>query len=451
MPADALRLVRRYYAYAGIYTLAASIIWGVNTLFLLDAGLSIAEVFIANAAFSVGTVLFEIPTGVVADTVGRRASFLLSLLVLAGSTLAYVALSQAGAGVVAFSIASVFIGIGFTFYSGAMEAWLVDGVRELGYEGEMDGIFATSQIVSGLAMLLGTIGGGLLGQIDLALPFVVRSILLIALLGLAFFGMHDIGFKPRHITWRSLPSEANHVAAVGLRYGWGSRTLRLLMISGGIQMGFFFWAWYAWQPYFLELLEQDAVWVAGIVAALLSAAMIAGNSLVGFFTRYCGRRTTLLLWTAAGFSVGSLGVGLATSFPVALAFLLLIALSMGVQMPVRQAFIHAIAPTEERATIVSFDSMFSGVGGVVGQSTLGVYSGRMGYAAAYVVGGIVTVAAVPIVLVARRANPDADFFEGTHTVEKGGCIPHGVPQIAHVHAAVKPAKVLGTTDGEASI
>ena len=52
MPAEAQSVVRRYYTYAGIYTLAASIIWGINTLFLLDAGLSISEVFIANAAFS---------------------------------------------------------------------------------------------------------------------------------------------------------------------------------------------------------------------------------------------------------------------------------------------------------------------------------------------------------------------------------------------------------------
>ena len=91
MPPSAAALVRRYYTYAGIYTLAASIIWGINTLFLLDAGLSIAEVFFANAAFSVGTVLFEIPTGVVADTLGRRASFLLSVLVLAALPAFYTA------------------------------------------------------------------------------------------------------------------------------------------------------------------------------------------------------------------------------------------------------------------------------------------------------------------------------------------------------------------------
>ena len=54
-------------------TLAASFIWGINTIFLLDAGLSNLEAFAANAFFTAGMVLFEVPTGIVADTVGRRA------------------------------------------------------------------------------------------------------------------------------------------------------------------------------------------------------------------------------------------------------------------------------------------------------------------------------------------------------------------------------------------
>ena len=153
MPAPAARLVRRYYMYGGLYTLAASIIWGVNTLFLLDAGLSISEVFIANAAWAAGTMIFEIPTGVVADTVGRRISFLLSLVVLAITTLVYVGLAQVGGGLVAFAVVSVLIGLGFTFYSGAMEAWLVDGLRFHGYDGELDRVFSRGQMVSGAAML----------------------------------------------------------------------------------------------------------------------------------------------------------------------------------------------------------------------------------------------------------------------------------------------------------
>ena len=119
-------IVVTYYALAGVYTLAASVIWGVNTLFLLDAGLSFFEVFVANAAYSVGTVLFEIPTGVVADTLGRRASFLASAAVLALVTFLYLALAHLEAGVVPFALVSILMGLGFTFYSGAVEAWLVD-------------------------------------------------------------------------------------------------------------------------------------------------------------------------------------------------------------------------------------------------------------------------------------------------------------------------------------
>ena len=75
-------------------TLAASLIWGINTIFLLDAGLSNLEAFTANAFFTAGMVLFEVPTGIVADTLGRRASYLAATLTLAGSTLLYVLLWQ---------------------------------------------------------------------------------------------------------------------------------------------------------------------------------------------------------------------------------------------------------------------------------------------------------------------------------------------------------------------
>ena len=74
------------------------------------------------------------------------------------------------------------------------------------------------------------------------------------------------------------------------------------------------WGFYAWQPYFLELLGQNLTWVAGVIAALISLSTIAGNTLVEWFTRFCGRRTTLLLWAAGIHSVAIIGVGLVNSF-----------------------------------------------------------------------------------------------------------------------------------------
>src|SRR4051812_45901477 len=85
----AKKIVFTYVTLTLLSTFASSFIWGINTLFLLDAGLTITQAFTANAFFTVGEVLFEIPTGIVADTRGRRTSFLLGVVTLFLTTLAY--------------------------------------------------------------------------------------------------------------------------------------------------------------------------------------------------------------------------------------------------------------------------------------------------------------------------------------------------------------------------
>lgn len=127
---DAARRVRRTYLLLTLLsTLAASLIWGINTLFLLDAGLTNTQAFAANAFFTVGQVLFEVPTGVVADVKGRRVSFLLGAITLLVSTLLYLLMWQIRAPFWGWAVSSAVIGLGFTFFSGAVEAWLVDAVH----------------------------------------------------------------------------------------------------------------------------------------------------------------------------------------------------------------------------------------------------------------------------------------------------------------------------------
>src|SRR6187397_2545755 len=118
-------------------TLAASFIWGINTLFLLDAGLSNLEAFTANAFFTAGMVVFEVPTGVVADIWGRRVSYLLGTLTLAASTVLYWLLWVMKAPFGLWAIVSMLLGLGFTFFSGAIEAWLVDALHFADYEGSL--------------------------------------------------------------------------------------------------------------------------------------------------------------------------------------------------------------------------------------------------------------------------------------------------------------------------
>ena len=426
------RILAGYFTLAGLYTLSAALIWGVNTLFLLDAGLSFFEVFVANAAFSAGMVVFEVPTGVVADTLGRRVSFLLSVSVLAATTLLYVGLAEADAGVVAFVVVSVFMGLGFTFYSGAMEAWLVDALSASGYSGLLDRVFARGQQVTGTAMLVGTVGGGLLGQVDLSLPYVLRTALLVAVFAIAFAVMHDLGFTPRRVGAAELPGEVARSARAGVRYGWQQPGLRLLMLASFLQMGFFMWAFYAAQPYLLALLDSDAVWVSGVVYAGVALSTIGGNQVVSVASRYCGRRTTLLLAACAVQSIAAIVLGVADSFWIAVPALLLMTGSLGVTSPVRSAYLHQVVPTEQRATVVSFDSMVSNAGGIGSQVGLGALGEARGVGTAFVVGGVATAAALPLVARVRRLGGDPDVIVGQRAGVESVCAAAGIPAVSAV-------------------
>ena len=402
------RVIRSYLVISGLFTLSASLIWGINTLFLLDAGLTIFEVFVANAVFTAAMALFEVPTGVVADTRGRRASFLLSESTLAVGTLAYVGVAAIDGGLLLFCLAGVILGLGYTFYSGAVEAWLVDALKATGYQHELDGVFARASIVSSVAMIIGTVGGGLLGHLHLSLPYLARVVLVLMALAVGFRTMHDIGFTPRTMRLQGIVGEMRKVGATGITYGWQKPAVRLLVKQAFLSWGFFAWAWYAWQPYFLDLYGSNAIWLSGVIAALFAGAGIVGNMLVKRLAIPGRRRTSILLWAAGLSSVTMVATGAVRSFWVTVPIFLLGAVAMGVLQPVRQTYLHESIPTTERATLVSFDALVGSLGSVGGQTGLGYLSQERSIPAGFVVGGLATILAVPIFGRLRALNEPAD-------------------------------------------
>lgn len=411
--ATAERVARAYYAIAGVYTLSASLIWGINTLFLLRVGhLTLLQVFLADAVFTGSMAVFEVPTGMVADTKGRRFSFLLSISVLFAGTVWYAAIPTLGGGFISFCVASVVLGLGFTFYSGAVEAWVVDALNELGNTLPIDRVMARGGIISSAAMLVGTIAGGVLGSVNLAYPYVARCALLVAALLIALVSMHEIGFTPQPLALRQVPAAMLRTGRDSLRFGWNVPTARLAILAGAAPALFLEWGYHAWQPYFLGLLNSEAVWVTGVIAAAIAAAMMVGNALVERVTRFCGHRTTLLLWASVFYSVTAVAVGLTKSFWIAVPLYLVGMIATGVFQPVRQAYLHQVVSKEERATVLSLASLVSSTGSMGGQAGLGWLTARGGLAAGYVVGGAATAVAIPFLLLMRRLGGAPDNIVG---------------------------------------
>ena len=405
------RILRTYVALSLLSTFASSFIWGVNTLFLLDAGLTVTQAFAANAFFTAGEVIFEVPTGVVADTLGRRASYLLGTVTLFVTTLLYVLLWRVGGALWMWAVVSALLGLGFTFFSGATEAWLVDGLAATGYRGTLDAAFAKGQIATGVAMLTGTIAGGAIAQAtSLGVPYLLRAGMLALTFALAWVAMKDVGFTPR--TGASVAGEVRAVLRASIEYGLRRPAVRWVMLAAPFASGVGIYGVYAMQPYLLELYGKSQSYaIAGLAAAIVAGAQIAGGVLVPYVRRGFHRRTSLLLVGALA-AAGALAlIGLAPGFGVALALFTVWALVFALEQPVRQAYLNGIIPSEQRATVLSSDNLLGSLGGVVFQPGLGRVAEVSGYAASYVVAAAIQLAALPFILLARGARSPSDPTE----------------------------------------
>lgn len=399
---------RTYLLLTLLTTLAASFIWGINTIFLLDAGLSNTEAFAANAFFTLGQVVFEVPTGVVADTRGRRFSFLLGAGTLLLSTLLYYVMWQMHAPLLGFAVASILLGLGFTFFSGATEAWLVDALTSAGFTGELEAVFGRAQTVGGAAMLAGSVGGGVIAQVtNLGVPYLLRAGMLGVTLVIAFVFMHDLGFTPKRGISTSVAIRSVVSGAVdgGLR----NPPVRWLMLAAPFTVGVGFYVFYAFQPYLLELYgDKTAYGIAGLAAAIAAGSQIVGGLIVGRVRRLFKRRTdALLLGSVLGVILLAL-VGLIGNFLVALVLLAVLSMVFAIEGPFRQAFINGLIPSEQRATVLSFDSLMGSAGGVVAQPALGRTADLFGYPASYLVSGAIQALAIPFVFLARRERASSD-------------------------------------------
>src|SRR2546423_9166188 len=197
-------------------------------------------------------VLFEVLTGVAADTAGRRVSYLLGTVTLAASTLLYVLLWRIHAPFWQWAVVSVLIGLGFTFFSGAVEAWLVDALKATGFSGELETVFGRGQIVTGVAMLGGSVVGGLIAQqTSLGVPFVLRGLILVAMFVIAFRLMHDVGFSPEK--GGGVLTEIRKIGSASVEYGLRVPAVRWLMIESLFTGGVWIYGFYALQPDLLQL------------------------------------------------------------------------------------------------------------------------------------------------------------------------------------------------------
>jgi MFS family permease len=235
-------------------------------------------------------------------------------------------------------------------------------------------------------------------------PFVLRAVVLAVMFAVALALMRDLGFTPAP---RGHPfAEMKSITADSIEYGWRVPQVRYLMLAAPFTGGVGIYVFYALQPYLLELYgDPEAYGIAGLVAAIVAGAQIVGGFAAPGLRSLFRRRTSALL-AAEVVSVVTLAlIGLIESFGAVIGLIVVWSLLFAASMPIRQAYINDRIPSQQRATILSFDSLMSSSGGVVAQPILGRAADVWGYPASYLLSSAISAISLPFIARARRLEP----------------------------------------------
>jgi MFS family permease len=260
-------------------------------------------------------------------------------------------------------------------------------------------------------MLTGSVAGGYVAQVtSLGVPFVLRGAVLVVMFVVAFAVMRDVGFTPRR--GGRLTTEMGLIASASIEHGWRVPAVKWIMLSSPFTVGVGFYAFYALQPYLLELSgHPEAYGIAGLVAAIVAGADIAGGIAAPWVRRRFQRRTSALLAAEAAGLVTLALMGALQHFWVVLGLIVVWGLLSSAAIPIRRAYLNGLIPSEQRATILSFDSLLGSTGGVAVQPALGRAADVWGYGTSYVLGAAISVLALPFIVLSRRQNQPADTVE----------------------------------------
>jgi MFS family permease len=225
----------------------------------------------------------------------------------------------------------------------------------------------------------------------------------------AFLLMHDTGFTPKHD--KRTTDEVRSVLRCAIEHGLAHPPIRWMMLAAPFVGGVSMYAFYAMQPYLLEMYgDSRAYAVAGLAAAIVAGAQIVGGILVPHIGRLFSRRTSvILLATALGAVILAL-IGLVHSFWWVTALLALWGVLFAALTPVRQAYLNGLIAAEQRATVLSFDSLMASAGGAILQPVLGKTADIWSYSTSYVVCAALQSLAIPFVWLARGERPSSDAF-----------------------------------------
>lgn len=406
-------LVRRFVVLRALRWLPL----GVATPFLVllpqHRGLGLGAIGVAFAVHGTVAILLEVPSGGLADAIGRRAALILGGVITAAGLTGF----ALATGLAGFVLAAATIAAGRALMSGSLEAWFVDELHTLEPGAALHRPLAAGSTAEGLGAAAGAAIGGFIPLfarglptegahrvVELSVPMLVAAVAAIVY-ALAVVRYVEEAPRTRSSGWWRIARDAAALSREGVRVAGRSRDLRLLLTIAaalGLVMAI---TELLWQPRLHELLGGDASNAApvfGVLAAVSLIAFSSGAALSARIARWTGRRRAFVgAFVVLAATLALLAVA-PTAAPFCAAYLACFA-ALGVADPLYYAMLHDGADSATRATVGSADGLASQLGGLGGNLGLAPLAATAGIGAAWTVAALAALAAATVASVVVRS------------------------------------------------
>ncbi|MFN2471948.1 MAG: MFS transporter [Gaiellaceae bacterium] len=391
--------VRFYYFSEFWWAFGSTVSFTVTGVyFVRELGLNPLELVLVGTVMELSVFLFEVPTGVVADTYSRRLSIIVGWVILGAGIVLVGAVQWYPAVLLGYAI----WGLGWTFTSGAYTAWITD---EVGID-RVGRILARGQQLSYLGAMLGIGVSIALALVDLGLAVAAGGALVALLAVFGALAMPEEGFRrrppeERENTWRELRT----TASAGGRYVRAQPLLLLIM-------GIAFFAGASTESFdrlneaqFIRNVGlpsiaglDSVVWFGIFGLGTLVIGLVASQVLVRRFERVGREGLARLLFGITAVQAGAVVVfALAGNLALALAGFWLYYLTRSLASPAYDVWLNEnISESSVRATVISITNQSDAIGQVGGGPALGGIGTVFGLRAALVAGGTLLVPALAL-------------------------------------------------------
>jgi DHA1 family quinolone resistance protein-like MFS transporter len=406
-----MRTIRSvYYVVLALFWLGVALPLAMTILLARARGLSLFEIGTAVGVYSLTIVLLEVPTGGLADAVGRKRVATLAYGCIALASLTFLFAFS----LPAFLLAFILNGVGRALSSGALDAWFVDALQAADPDIDLQPELARANTVALLALGSGTLLGGFIPQAFAGLPPDGTAVLTPLSMPVFFAVISHLATltaaallieekRPRTPAGHWSGQWAETAATIGTALALSRRNptiMRLLGATAASGLALISLET-LWQPHFAGLLGGGAEhsFFFGLVMGGNFVVGVAGNAAATPLSRLLRKRYGLVCAIFQGVR-GVLLVALAwqTQAPLATALFWLTYMAMGVTNSPHSALMNREIPAEQRSSMLSIESLAGYAGAIVGSVGLGYVAERASINVAWIISGVVLVVSLGLYL-----------------------------------------------------